>query len=61
MEQSRWKSPVLWGTTVANLAVIVGILAPAFDVQPYVKIIGIVIVMLTQFGIFNSPTTKKGF
>jgi uncharacterized membrane protein len=60
MTQSRWKSPVLWTATIANIAIIVGIFLPAFDAAPYVKAIGIIITMLVQFGVMNNPTNKSG-
>ena len=53
--QSKWKSPVLWTSTVANIAIIVGLFIPSFNIEPYVQAIGIVITMLVQFGILNSP------
>lgn len=60
MEQSRWKSPVLWTATVANIALIVGLLLPQVDVSVYVRVAGIVVGMLVQFGILNNPTNKTG-
>jgi uncharacterized membrane protein len=59
MQQSRFKSAILWMSTVANLAIIVGILWPTLNVEPYVRIIGVIIAMLVEFGILNNPTKKK--
>lgn len=53
--QNKWKSPVLWTSTVANIAIIIGLFIPSFNIQPYVQAIGVLITMLIQFGILNSP------
>jgi hypothetical protein len=57
--QNRFKSPVLWTSTIANISAIVGILSPQLDLDPYVKVAGIVIVMLVQFGILNNASFKN--
>jgi hypothetical protein len=57
--QNRFKSKVLWTSTIANIATIVGILSPEFDLEPWVKITGVVIVLLVEFGILNNSSFKN--
>ena len=59
--QNRFRSAVLWTATIANIAILVGIFMPSFNIAPYIRALGIVISMLVQFGILNNPTNSKGF
>ena len=61
MEQSKWKSPVVWTATIANVAMLVGLFWPALDIGPYVQAAGVVVTMLVQFGILNNPNSKTTF
>jgi len=58
--QSRWKSPVLWAATIANIATVIGLFWPTLNIDPFIKAAGIVVVILTEFGILNNPTNPKG-
>jgi len=61
MTQNRLKSPVVWTSTIANIAIIVGLFIPSFDIAPWVQAAGVVIAMLVQFGILNNGTNPDGF
>lgn len=59
--QPLWKSSVVWVSTIANVAAIVALVWPSLDIAPWVRIAGIVVTMLVQFGILNNGTNPKGF
>jgi len=61
MEQPKWRSPVVWGATIANIASIVGLFWPTFEIGPWVQLAGVIVVILVQFGILNNPNNKTGF
>ena len=61
MNQPKWKSPVVWISTIANIALIVGLFLPSLDVSIYVQAAGVIIALVTQFGVLNSPASKDSF
>jgi uncharacterized membrane protein len=61
MTQSKWKSPVLWTATIANIAILVGLFWPTFKIDAYVQAAGVVVTMLIEFGILNNPNSANKF
>ncbi|MFA5130437.1 MAG: phage holin [Patescibacteria group bacterium] len=65
MDQSRWKSPVLWTSLFALLYILLdnfGILKQiGIDAEEWNNIIDLVLVILAGFGIMNNPTSKTKF
>ena len=63
MEQSRWRSPVLW-TTVASLVLgllmQIGVIGDAEN-KHIMEIVGTVLELFAVFGILNNPTDKTHF
>ncbi len=56
----RLKSPVVWISVISQVALIVAIFNP--DITDSVKTIGGVLVeLLTLFGILNNPENREGF
>lgn len=63
MEQSRWKSPVLWSTAaslVVGLLMQLGIIGDAEN-KHIMEIVGTVLELFAVFGILNDPCKKDEF
>jgi len=63
MEQSRWRSPVLWTTIVSlvlGLLMQLGVIGDAENKQ-VMMIVGTILELLSVVGILNNPTDKKNF
>lgn len=59
MEQSRWKSPVLW-TSVAALVVYVLKTFVRMDLSREINgLVDVLLPVLAAFGIINNPTSKN--
>jgi uncharacterized membrane protein len=65
MQQSRWKSPVVWTTLAALIFFVlktwgllewIGLTKDSYD-----GLISLILAVLTGFGILNNPTDKKNF
>jgi len=65
MEQSRWKSPVLWSAIAAQVIALMQMTgafeAMGLDAGLVGDVIAGVLQMLVLFGILNSPTNKDAF
>lgn len=65
MEQSRWKSPVFWGSVVAQIISIGQITGMWAKYGIDTGVIGDVVAGVLQlgvlFGLLNNPTNKTGF
>jgi uncharacterized membrane protein len=60
MEQSRWKSPVVWASVVAqilSILVLTGVLMPGLS-DTINTVVGSVLQMLVVLGVLNNPTDK---
>ena len=58
--KKRLASPVVWGSVLAQVLLIVGLYMP--EVSDTVKIVGTAVIeVLTLFGVLNNPTDKEGF
>lgn len=56
----RLTSPVVWGSVLAQVLLIVGLYMP--NITDSVKIVGMAVIeILTLFGVLNNPTNKEGF
>lgn len=56
----RLTSPVVWGSVLAQVLLIVGLYMP--NITDSVKIVGMAVIeILTLFGVLNNPTDKEGF
>ena len=63
MNQNRWKSPVVWGAVVAQVATILVILG-VIDIgqsETVNAVIASVLQALVAFGVLNNPTEKSEF
>lgn len=63
MDQNRFKSPVLWGTIVAQvlaLLVTVGVIDTGVS-EAVEAVFAAVLNLLGVFGILNNPTSKNTF
>lgn len=63
MEQSRWRSPVLWSTVaslVVGLLMQIGVIGDAEN-KHIMEIVGTVLELFAVFGILNNPTDKDNF
>lgn len=62
MEQSKWKSPVVW-TTLAAVVVgfLVNTLEVKFDSDLVLQLINAGVALLVGFGVLNNPNNKTGF
>jgi len=62
MDQSKWRSPVVWTTlAVTVIGFLVNTLELKFDVELINGMINGVIAILIGFGVLNNPTNKTGF
>ena len=65
MEQSRWKSPVLWAAVFAQIVAIgqfTGLWAKiGIDTGMVGDVVASVLQLLVLFGILNDPVNKTGF
>ncbi len=62
-KQNRFKSPVVWGAVVAQLAALLVTLG-VFDIgkSEAIQAVAMAIVsLLTVFGVLNNPTDKTNF
>ena len=60
MEQSRWKSYVLWGALAAqmlSMLVVLGVLTPSQS-EVINGLVSAALQCFVAFGVLNSPTTK---
>lgn len=58
--KERLKSPVVWGSVLAQIILIVGLFIP--EIADSVKVIGTAAIeILTVFGVLNNPTDKDNF
>lgn len=63
MEQSRWKSPVLWTTAaslVCGLLMQIGVIGDAEN-KHIMEIVGTVLELFAIFGILNDPCVSDRF
>lgn len=63
MDQNRFKSPVLWGTIVAQvlaLLVTVGVIDTGVS-EAVEAVFAAILNLLGVFGILNNPTSKNTF
>lgn len=63
MEQSRWRSPVLWSTVaslVLGLLMQLGVIGDAEN-KHIMEIVGTILELAAVFGILNNPTNKEHF
>ena len=63
MEKSRWSSPVVWGSIVAQL---VSILLVTNTIPPALgdkinEVAAMVLQLLVLFGVMNNPTDRDNF
>lgn len=58
--KERLKSPVVWGSVLGQIILIVGLFIP--EIADSVKVIGTAAIeILTVFGVLNNPTDKDNF
>ena len=63
MEQSRWRSPVLWSTIatlIVGLLMQLGVIGDEQN-KHIMMIVGTVLELLSVIGILNNPKDKKNF
>ncbi len=62
MEQSKWKSPVVWVTlATAVVGFLVNTLELNIDSEMVLAMVNAIVTLLVGFGILNNPTNKTGF
>lgn len=61
MEQSRWKSPILYTSIISAIALLLkGFGVYEIDDITLNTVISTMLAVLTMFGIVNNPTNKSG-
>ena len=62
MEQSKWKSPVVWVTlATAVVGFLVNTLELNIDSEMVLTLVNACVTLLVGFGILNNPNSKTGF
>jgi uncharacterized membrane protein len=65
MEQSRWKSKVVWAAIAATVLTLLGNLglyeAIGITQEPLQNVVDAVLALLTAFGVLNNPTNAERF